>query len=163
MSISTLLSVRRPEAPNDYPSALTQFQHLSDERGFGPLESERRTTVWKSLKHQLERQTLVPLILAAQETANPVEGNLFLAVAEISRIFHLKSLLVAERMSRTAVRPGADSESLPAEDLKQLLAMADRIATLSRELELCSAMRPEIVDGPLLVQSRPPRVLPSSD
>jgi hypothetical protein len=123
--------------PTDYPTALARLQAARfDENKSIPTGPDERKRVWQSCQRLLYEQVVGPLMEDAMAAANPIERTLRLGVAELSHVFHIQTVLLAEKLNRQIAERGIDRvDALPEEQLKNLMAMADRLLNITKGIE----------------------------
>ena len=123
--------------PTDYPTALARLQAARfDENKSIPTGPDERKRVWQSCQRLLYEQVVGPLMEDAMAAANPIERTLRLGVAELSHVFHTQTVLLAEKLNRQIAERGIDRvDALPEEQLKNLMAMADRLLNITKGIE----------------------------
>jgi len=152
---------RELAVPTDYPAALATLQAALIEGGSGGRKADHRSKVWREFEQLLQEQVTGPVMKEAMEKLSPTERTLGLAVAEVSRLFHTKSTLLSAALSKHVADYGIDRQDiLPSEQVKEVLAMADRLAKLSREAEKCRESIPVTVIQVLNQPQTPPLALP---
>ena len=124
-----------PQGPDPpYGHRLAEWVALQWE----PNERTRRQQAWQRLQAAWERDVIQPLVRQAQEYADPADRALGIALADVSRIMHPQALLLATNYGNAIGNDGVRAKTLlPAEELKQTLALADRIRAIAEELRRC--------------------------
>jgi hypothetical protein len=85
-------------------------------------------------------ELIAPLLVWARETVDPAQRNLAVTLANVSRTYHLQSLLLAADLVKKAREKGANNSwALPKEEYQQQLALGDRLVALTRQIQQSSA------------------------
>jgi hypothetical protein len=117
--------------------AFAELHRLSNGNG-SEFNRYRRKQVWERLQEQLDETIVGPLIEDAGRSADPRERNTKLAAAQLSRLFHIATAAVGENLSRGIAQSGdppMNSSSLA--QIKDVLALADRLIKLNEEIDRC--------------------------
>ena len=138
-----------PGPPADYPAALARLgvANRSDPSSqmLGP---DQRKRALSDVQKFLNQQVIQPLRESALAASDPVERTLLMGIAELSHVFHVQSVLIGEKLNRQIAEPGVgQSDSVPDDRLKNLLATADRLISITKVTERCSQSRTTILQS----------------
>jgi hypothetical protein len=135
--------------PADYASALACYHAANaSEIGSRLLSTGSQKSAWNDVQKYLQEQVIQPLRQCALAGVDPVERTQLLAVAELSNTFHMTAVVIGERMSRRIAESGMEGvDELPAEQIKQLLAIADRLINLTKATQSCSPRRSTTIES----------------
>lgn len=144
--------------PADHATTVSQLQELRQRRG----DKQLRQKAWQNFDESLESDFIQPLIREAQNASEPVQGNLLLALAATSRLHHMEAALIADNLARRVNETGTRcTEGIPEAEIKQLLALSNRIVSLAKELKRCPKL-PKVTIDVTPNQMDPCRGLPDS-
>jgi hypothetical protein len=123
------------KVPTNYPEALQALWKIMEEKGPAIDATERKNQAWTRTLALLDDQVIRPMLQEAM-AASPMQSNLRLVAATLSRALHMKSMQIAEQLAKTrGVESQKGGRLLPHTELKDLLAMTDRLVVLSREIQ----------------------------
>ncbi|MBT6156430.1 MAG: hypothetical protein HOK71_12645 [Planctomycetaceae bacterium] len=118
----------------DHATTVSQLHEIRLRRG----DKQLRNKAWQNFGESLERDFIQPLICEAQGAAEPVQGNLLLALAETSRLHHMEAALIAENLARRVDEAGTQRiEGIPLSEMRKLLALTNQIVNLAKESKRC--------------------------
>ena len=120
--------------PQGFAAALTrlrEYETAPQQRG-----THEPHQAWRDMVLLLDIDVIQPLMQEAMAATSAPERVLRMNLAEISRMFHLYAARMGSQLSGPISRPGTDVVgALPQEQIKNLLAMSDRVLGLSRAIE----------------------------
>lgn len=123
-------------APKSYAEAANKWMTIQH----NPLDAQRKKLAWDQVEHLLDAELIAPILEWAHATTDPAQRNLAVTLADISRTFHLGSLLLTGDLAKKAREKGANNSwALPKEEFQQLLALGDRVLALTRQVQQSSA------------------------
>jgi hypothetical protein len=73
----------------------------------------------------------------AAAAVDPVQRNYTVAAANIAQLVHTQAMTMMADFAEQIRESATGAIPLPKEDVKQLLAMTDRLVTLGREIDQC--------------------------
>ena len=141
MSVKTLDSYAAEPSGRVVPAAgiaetLAELQRLAHDGG--QHDSYRRRKIWQTFEQQLHETVVAPLVDDAMRSGDPSSRTLQMAAAQLSRVFHGMAASVSVKMSMALAQQGDQlAEAIPAEQIKDLLSVADRLLKTTQEIERC--------------------------
>lgn len=130
--------VKPPEPPADYPQALARLREAATRtRRRDRLGRDPRKQAWDDVQRLLHAQLVDPLREQAIRNDDLIQRILLLGCADLAYIFHVQSATLIEQISQSMVSFSDNTEPLlsdkSAQQIKNLLATADRMLGLARE------------------------------
>ncbi len=122
--------------PETYAEAANNWMKMQPD----PLDAQRKKIAWDHVERLQYSELIAPLLVWARETVDPAQRNLAVTLANVSRTYHLQSLLLAADLVKKAREKGANNSwALPKEEYQQQLALGDRLVALTRQIQQSSA------------------------
>ena len=146
--------------PADYPAALARLHELSSsDRSSQSLGPDQRRLAWGDVQKFLNQQVIHPIREYALATYDPVERSSLMGIAELSQVFHTRVVLMNEKLNwQISERSIEHVDPLPDDQLKDLLATADRIINMTKVTERCSQPRAAILQSKTIDSQNFPRL-----
>ena len=146
--------------PADYPAALARLHELSSsDRSSQSLGPDQRRLAWGDVQKFLNQQVIHPIREYALATHHPIERSSLMGIAELSRVFHTRVVLINEKLNWQISERGIEHvDPLPDDQLKDLLATADRIINMTKVTERCSQPRAAILQSKTIDSQTFPRL-----
>jgi hypothetical protein len=93
---------------------------------------------WDRIERLLQKELIEPLLKQAEETADPLEKSLVVQLAGLTATLHTQLLRLATGAANSSGATGPRGpRGLPKEDLQQILALLDRVRTLTQDVQAC--------------------------
>lgn len=93
---------------------------------------------WDRIERLLQKELIEPLLKQAEETADPLEKSLGVQLAGLTGPLHTRLLRLATGAANSGGATGPRGpRGLPKEDLQQILALLDRVQTLTQAVQVC--------------------------
>jgi hypothetical protein len=128
--LSAWLLQDRPAPPADYATAHAKLRKALRDTDTRPDVQ----SAWREYEEAMERELIGPLLEQAAQTLNPVKKSLCFKLAELTRIVHVRAVLMGERLDHFVTLAEQNGGSmLPQPELREFLAMIDSCATIARE------------------------------
>jgi hypothetical protein len=152
--------VKSPGPPADYPAAVARLREANGcGRSIQSLGPDQRKRAWRDVQELLDQQVINPIREFALAADDPVERTLLMGIAEISHVFHMHTVLISEELSRRMSESGVERvDPLSDDQVKNLLAMADRLISITKATERCSQLRTTIVQSRAIGSHSIPRL-----
>ena len=146
--------------PADYPAALARLREItSSGRSSQSLGPDQRRLAWGEVQKLLDQQVIHPIRKYALATYDPVERSSLMGIAELSQVFHTRVVLMNEKLNwQISERSIEHVDPLPDDQLKDLLATADRIINMTKVTERCSQPRAAILQSKTIDSQNFPRL-----
>ena len=146
---------RQLAVPNDLPAAMLMLRESLVAEDSGGDGGQRRREALQHLERLLHEQVIDPLMNEAMDSPGATERAIGLAAAQVMQTFLTKSIIANARITSTLSREGmAGASVLPLEEIRELMAMGDRVSKLYRELERCRHSTVNVIQVPAGPQSR---------
>ena len=134
------------------------FQLSCDSEG-ERFDIQRKKELRRELQALIDERICEPLAELAMQNPDLISRSLLLAAAQLSRTLHVKLAFLGDRLSEhRAFSTGADAEVIAPHEIKEVLAMTDRILKISREHHQC---QPPSTINIIQAAHAPQRSLPS--
>jgi hypothetical protein len=93
---------------------------------------------WDRIERLLQKELIEPLLKQAEETTDPLEKSLGVQLAGLTGTLHTQLLRLATGAANSGGATGPRGpRGLPKEDLQQILALLDRVRTLTQDVQAC--------------------------
>jgi hypothetical protein len=146
--------------PANYPAAIARLQEAtSSDQSSHLLGPDRQKHAWRDVQRFLSQQIINPIREYALATSDPIERTLLMGIAELSHVFHIQTVLISEKLNRRISERGVERvDPLPDDQLKNLLAMADRLINFAKVTDQCSQPRKTIIQSTAIESKSIPRL-----
>ncbi len=119
-----------PPVPATYAEAVAAWKASADS-DFELFGAEK----WKAVQECLQKDLIDPLLKEAEETSDPHLRNQLVVVAGLNSLVHQQLLSLAAAAAPGGARGPTGPRELPAEALKQVLALTDRLQSMRKEIQ----------------------------
>ena len=128
-----------PVPPADFGEAMSQFLDPTRNRaGASPEMAGQSSQLSDALLLTLDRDLIGPIVQAAMHTRDPLERNLLVVLADLSRLFHQQGLVLAKHTAKALAAEAGLAQALQLQKpVATLLAVSGRIESLSRRIHEC--------------------------
>jgi hypothetical protein len=124
--------------PADFPDAVLKLRESLFFEGLDGDKARRQREAVQHVERLLHEQVVGPMMDEAMESPGASERAIGLATAQLVQMLLTQSVVINARMAKAISRKGmAGLETLPLEEIKNLLGMGDRVTKLFRELDRC--------------------------
>ena len=156
-----LFAPKKPAAvtaspPADYAEAVSRLLSVSSGAASSAVNEEDIRRLRENVFQLLERDVLAPLMKQAMRASDPIERDLAVTMAGLSRMIQTHGVVIAQRVSQAFVSKGQTGlDRLPEDAVKNLLSNVSALVSLCREIRHC---RDSSTYTPVI---RPSRLQPS--
>jgi hypothetical protein len=122
-------------SPGDLVSARRQLQEALRKRHSQATEERRQA--WQDYQRMLQQELTNPLAEQASAAVDPVQRNYTVAAADIAQLVHAQTMTMTAKISDQIRDSSEGASPLSAKDVKQLVALTDRLMNLGKEIDQC--------------------------